>query len=229
MPRRLSRRLARLIAPLMGILVRLYFLTIRVHDEPRSAAFRRGRRPRAVYALWHSHQLSAIWQYRHCGAATLASAHRDAQYPAMAARSLGYTVVRGSSTRGGEVAFRELLTLLHDGHCVALTTDGPRGPRHVVKPGIIHLAARAGVPVIPLAIGHSSCWTLKSWDRFRIPKPFSRGYALWGEPVWTPPMSPSRAELETARLAVETQLERLEAEADRMAHQTADSARHDSA
>ena len=214
---RLKRFLAGAGSRLAGLVMRAYFLTIRIHEDRRSAAFRRGAGPRrAIYALWHSQQLLSIWHYRGCGAGTLASAHRDAEYPARAAMSLGYRVVRGSSTNGSGRAYRELLALAGEGRPIALTTDGPRGPRHVVKVGVIRLAAETGVPVIPLAIGHSSCWTVSSWDGFRIPKPFSRGYALWGDPVRVAKSS-SREEQETARLAVEEQLLRLTADADVLA------------
>lgn len=227
---RLKRFLARAASPLAGLVMRVYFLTIRIRDDRRSAAFRRGAGPRrAVYALWHSHQLPSMWHYRGCGAGTLASVHRDAEYPARAAMSLGYRVVRGSSTTGSGFAYRKLLALLSEGRPIALTTDGPRGPRQVVKAGVIHLAAEAGAPVIPIAIGLSSYWTVSSWDGFRIPKPFSCGYALWGNPVRIAKIS-SREEQETARLAVQRQLRRLTAEADSLARAAAsgNEARHTS-
>ena len=217
MARRWSRLAVVVLGPLAGFFLRLYFLTIRIVDEPRSAAFRRAsRKPGGLYVLWHSHQLAGIWHYRDCGVAVLASRHRDAEYPARAAASLGYIVVRGSSTRGGLQAYRELRDLARQGRPIALTPDGPRGPRHAVKAGIIHLARDTGVPVTPLAIGFSSFWTLPTWDGFRIPKPFSRGYALWGEAVQVPPEA-SSAEMERACRYLEEQLLHLEAEADRRA------------
>ena len=214
---RIGPRTAWLVSAALGAVVRLLFLTVRIQDCPRSAAWRRGQIPhRGVYPLWHSHQLGGIWHYRRQGVVTIASAHRDAEYPARFAESLGYIVVRGSSTRGGTRAFLELLGHARAGKAIAITPDGPRGPRHVVKPGAIHLAKDANVPVVPIAIGYSSCWTMKSWDGFRIPKPFCRGYVLWGDPV-TVRKNASNEEIEAARLNIERQMIRLEEQADALA------------
>jgi lysophospholipid acyltransferase (LPLAT)-like uncharacterized protein len=208
--------LPRVLGPLVGIVVRMYFLTIRIDDCQASQDFRLGHGPRGIFALWHAHQVAAIFHYRHLGAVTLASQHRDAEYAARAAKSLGYHVVRGSSTRGGVRAYMELADIAQAGRVIALTVDGPRGPRHEVKLGIIHLAKQSGAPVYPLAIGLSSFWELRSWDRFRIPKPFSRGYALWGKPV-SVSADASEAEIESARLEIQNQLIALEPIADGMA------------
>lgn len=204
-------------ALIAALFVRLLFLTVRIHDCPASAAWRLGHhRPGGIFPLWHSHQLGALWHYRHLGAATIASRHRDAEAVARFARSLGYRVSRGSSTRGGAPAFLELLRWAREKRAVAITPDGPKGPRHVVKPGVVALAKQAGVPVIPLAVGYSSCWVLRSWDGFRIPRPFGVGYVLWGQPVAVAADAGPDA-MEAARRNVEAQLLELEPRADAQA------------
>ena len=204
---------ARWVAP---TLVRLYFTTIRIHDDP---AIRPGRyRPRVqgLYIFWHDQQLAAMWHYRRRGACALISRHRDGEYIARVAQSLGIRTVRGSSTRGGSAALKELVDLARAGWAVALTPDGPRGPRHRVKPGILYLAQRTGLPIRGLAIGFSSFWTLRTWDRFRVPKPFSRGYCMWSDPVSVPPDFDEEARCALA-LGLEDALNTLCAEADRRA------------
>src|SRR6267143_1114133 len=94
----------------------------------------------------------------------------------------GFDVVRGSSSRIGAAAGLELSNVLSSGHDVLITPDGPRGPAYALGPGIIFLAQKTGAPVVPVNMEYSSCWRVKSWDRFIIPRPFSKVRVIIGQP-----------------------------------------------
>ncbi len=94
----------------------------------------------------------------------------------------GYETVRGSTSRGGGAALRGLVKAARSGRSLAITPDGPRGPRQRLQPGVITAAQMTGLPIIPLAGGASRAWWPGSWDRFCIPKPFARVRVLYGEP-----------------------------------------------
>jgi len=211
----LKRLLPRLAAVLGPLLVRLYFLTIRIRDDPAIRAHRYRPRVRGLFAFWHDQQLAMLWHYRHRGAWVLVSQHRDGEAVAAVAERMGVRTVRGSSTRGGPAALKRLVDLARAGWGVVVTPDGPRGPRHKVKPGVLYLARRTGLPIRCVAIGFSDFWTLKSWDRFRIPKPFGVGYAMWSEPIAPPGPGAEAAQAFIERL--EEALDRLADEADRRA------------
>jgi hypothetical protein len=194
-----------------------YYTTIRIVEGPEvRARMLRHPQPSGIYAFWHSHQLSALWHFRRSGAGILISASKDGEYIARVARSVGFTPLRGSSSRLGAAGLKALIEFARSGRPVAITPDGPRGPRHSIGPGVLAMAQKSSYPIVPFAIGLSSFWELPSWDRFRIPKPFSSGYACWGEPLSVPPDADD-ATLD--RLAAELRARMIELEefADRMA------------
>jgi lysophospholipid acyltransferase (LPLAT)-like uncharacterized protein len=194
-----------------------YYTTIRIVEGPEvRARMLRHPRPPGVYVFWHSHQLSALWHFRRVGAGILVSASKDGEYIARVARSVGFTPLRGSSSRLGALGLRALIEFARSGRPVALTPDGPRGPRHSIGPGVLVLAQKSGYPIVPFAIGLSSFWELPSWDRFRIPKPLSRGYACWGEPLSVPPDADD-ATLDQLAAELRARMIALEEFADRMA------------
>ena len=138
-----------------------------------------------LYALWHEYFLIPIVRFGNPGVSALVSRHADGQMLGMLLRSTGTGAVFGSTSRGGVGAVRELLRP-GMGH-VAVTPDGPRGPRRVVQPGIVYLASRTGMRIVPIGVGHRRPWRVKSWDQFAIPRPFSRVRCLFGEPLSVPP------------------------------------------
>ncbi len=160
--------------------------------------------------------------FRRCGisagsaAGILISASKDGEYIARIARSVGFVPLRGSSSRLGAPGLKALIELARSGRTVAITPDGPRGPRYSIGPGVLAVAQKSGYPIIPFAIGLSSFWELPSWDRFRIPKPFSRGYACWGEPLSVPPDADD-ATLDQLAAELRRRMIALEEFADRMA------------
>jgi hypothetical protein len=133
----------------------------------------------------------------------LISRHRDGGYLATFAERLGYRFVRGSSQRGGEVGLRGVVRALQGGSVVAVTPDGPRGPVERVKPGVVAAAQHAGVPIIPATARVSRSWTLGSWDRFAIPKPFARIEVVYGVPL---EVGPGKEGLRAGMSAVEAAL-----------------------
>jgi lysophospholipid acyltransferase (LPLAT)-like uncharacterized protein len=140
------------------------------------------RRP-FIFSLWHGQLLPLLWHHRHQQVAVLISEHRDGELVARLARSLGYRLLRGSSTRGGERALLGIVRDLRDGGEVAVTPDGPRGPAFKYAPGALVAAQRSGAPILPVAAHASSAWRLGSWDRFLVPKPFARVTVAYGDPV----------------------------------------------
>ena len=139
-----------------------------------------------IGALWHNRLLiypSVLRRFfpNRPGAA-LISASRDGDLLADAIKRFGFDVVRGSSSRMGASAIMQLSEVLASHRDVVITPDGPRGPVYEIGPGIIFLAQKTGIAVLPMNVEYSSCWRVKSWDRFIIPKPFSKIRTIIGEP-----------------------------------------------
>ncbi len=172
-------------AALLGsLLARLLALTWRVEvaDAPGyTRALAAGER--FIYALWHSGLLPLALHRRDEGIAVLVSRHHDGELVARLIERLGYVTARGSSTRGGDAGVRELLAWAERGRHLAFTPDGPRGPAEVAKVGAVYVAERTGMRVVPMALGVRSAWVFRSWDRFRVPRPFARVLVSHGEPV----------------------------------------------
>lgn len=143
------------------------------------------------------------------------SRHRDGENIARAVRHLDVATIRGSTARGGTTAIRTSLRLLNEGGYVAISPDGPRGPRMRVQPGIIALARLSGTPILPITYAVSWRKVARSWDRFVIALPFGRGVYQWGPPLYVA-RDADKAALEQARLTLEERLNALTAEADRM-------------
>ena len=112
----------------------------------------------------------------------------------------GIAPVWGSATTGGSGALRQALRLLHGGGALIVTPDGPRGPRYVVKPGIVALARKTGAPIVPLACSALRRWEFRSWDRMKLAKPFATLAVFVGDPIW---LDPAEADEETQRRRVE--------------------------
>jgi lysophospholipid acyltransferase (LPLAT)-like uncharacterized protein len=133
-----------------------------------------------IYTFWHGTMLPLLWRHRNTGVAILISEHGDGEIIARVAHSLGYRSVRGSSSRGAERALLGTVRALEEGHDVAFTPDGPRGPRETFAPGALIVAQRTRAPIVLIAVDAARAWRLSTWDGFLIPKPFARvtiGYA----------------------------------------------------
>jgi len=137
---------------------------------------------RYIFAFWHENMLLPAYRYSRPDIHVLISTHADGQLITDVVHRLGLRTVRGSTTRdgkdrGGAEAMLRLLKISRESHIV-ITPDGPRGPRRVLQPGIIYLAAKTGLPIVPVAWGYSHAWRAQSWDRFAVPRPFSKGYCV---------------------------------------------------
>ena len=136
-----------------------------------------------IFALWHGQLLPLLWHHREEGVRVLISEHRDGELVARTAQSLGYGLIRGSSTRGAERALISLVRELQEGHEVAITPDGPRGPAATFASGALVAAQRSDSFILPVAASADRAWRLRSWDRFMIPKPFARVTVAYGAPA----------------------------------------------
>lgn len=193
----------RIVAFLGAGLIRLLGMTwrIRVIDEGYLEAARR-LSPSVIYACWHGRMLALSYSHRNQRVHVLASEHRDGELMGQTIRLLGYGHVRGSSTRGGARAARELLDTLRRGYDLAITVDGPKGPRHVFKPGPLEIARLSGCAIIPITASSRRQWTFSSWDGFHVPKPFTKILIRYGEPVTVSAEAPPEV-LEQKRSAAE--------------------------
>lgn len=170
--------------PVVTALLRLLCSTLRFHTQAAPGAHPADQSSRAdLYPFWHSTLLLAAWRYRNLGIHILISQSFDGELIARIVARLGFIPVRGSSTRGGAAGLLALTRALGQGHKAAITVDGPRGPRHVAKPGAAAIALRANAQLSPFHLRPQRAWTLNSWDRFLIPKPFTRVTCAWPTPI----------------------------------------------
>jgi len=137
-----------------------------------------------LLAFWHARILMMAYAYRQWNGAVLISEHRDGEYIAQAAKYMGIDSVRGSTTRGGMKAFLRMLKMAKQGKCLGITPDGPKGPAEIVQPGTVQMAKKTGLPLRAVCYATKRQWRAKSWDKFYIPKPFTRGVFIIGEPIY---------------------------------------------
>lgn len=170
-------------APLVGALCRTY----RWHVEGAAhynAVLASGRQP--ILALWHGRILPGLHYFRNRGVVVITSQNFDGEWIARILHRFGFGTARGSTSRGGARALVQLRRDLAAGRPAAFTVDGPRGPARSVQPGVVFLAGATGHPILPYHIEADRYWTLKSWDRTQIPKPFSRVVLVMGKPIEVP-------------------------------------------
>jgi lysophospholipid acyltransferase (LPLAT)-like uncharacterized protein len=173
---------------------------IRVHGRvPQRERVARGESA-VVLCLWHGQMLPILVAHRGEPCTVLVSEHRDGEIIARILAAFGFSAARGSTTRGGSRALLQLAQLVRDGHDIAITPDGPRGPRREAAPGALLIAQRTGAPLVPLVAHVSAAWQLRSWDAFEIPKPFARVTVLYDAPVSVQATSARDAAAQTARL-----------------------------
>ena len=135
-----------------------------------------------IYTTWHRSFLFGVYFLRWRGGFTMASPSEDGEWAAGLVRRFGNFTVRGSSSRKGGVALHRLIEKLKEGHSGSMVTDAPRGPARKSKPGVLLLAQRSGVPILPMQFAAKWCICLRSWDRTIVPLPFSRFVVKFSEP-----------------------------------------------
>ena len=183
----------RLLAILGTIILRLLLATVRFRLEDPSELTRNSIKEPVIICFWHNRilgiTLAFLRQYPHRarkGVNVLTSASRDGEILAEVMRRLGMAAVRGSSSRRGSRAMRELIDLIESGYDVAITPDGPRGPRYAFGPGAISLAQLTGSPLTAVHAKYSRSFRMKTWDGFIIPLPFSEIFVKIDPPIYVP-------------------------------------------
>jgi lysophospholipid acyltransferase (LPLAT)-like uncharacterized protein len=200
----------RLAAWAIYVSVRLVAATLRYRLPDRSGFYDNPPTGQAIYATWHNRLALCFTAYfRHAskhsrtsGLAVMISASKDGAFLAESIRHFGVQPARGSTSRRGTQALRELVTWTKRGYDLGITPDGPRGPRYVVQDGVIYLAQLTRLPIIPLSYKLGWKIRVKSWDRFQIPLPFSRCEIFYGKPIYVP-----RETTDTEREELRKQLE----------------------
>jgi lysophospholipid acyltransferase (LPLAT)-like uncharacterized protein len=170
------------------ILIRVIGKTIRYEvsgSENFETIERAGRLP--IYAFWHDRIFASTYFFRHRGISVITSQSKDGEYIARFIQRLGYGSIRGSSTRGGVRALVEMIKAMRNGTPMAFTLDGPKGPRYEAKPGAVLLAKKTGNPIMPFVVECARYWTISSWDRLQIPKPFTRAKLIIDRPIYVDP------------------------------------------
>jgi lysophospholipid acyltransferase (LPLAT)-like uncharacterized protein len=176
--------------PFAYYLVRAYLSLIRiraVNEEMTLQYLKSGKK--MIVAVWHQRIIPVVGYARKFSVyapSAMISQSRDGDIIAGVASLLNFRPVRGSSSRGGKEALADMIADLTENQVAVHALDGPRGPRGIVKPGIIVMAQLSGVPIVPVYISVNRAWVLNSWDRFIIPKPFSKVVIRWDSPIYIP-------------------------------------------
>jgi lysophospholipid acyltransferase (LPLAT)-like uncharacterized protein len=196
---------ARVLIELGFGLYRLWARTLRLQVEDPHDVVGFVRKQPVIFAIWHNRllMLPRVFDpsFPTRQSYGLISASRDGDLIAIFIERSGYGTIRGSSSRKGVIALRQLVETLAAGGNVLVTPDGPRGPVYQASQGVVFLAQKSGAPVIPIHMEYSSCWRLKSWDRFVVPWPFAKLRAIFGAPIQMPPMeNADQSEAERIRL-----------------------------
>jgi lysophospholipid acyltransferase (LPLAT)-like uncharacterized protein len=166
-----------------------------------------------IYAFWHGRMLIFAYSHRRQKIHVLISQHRDGEYIARIIHRLGFVSIRGSTTRGGPKAVFEICDKISSGYDVAISPDGPKGPGFEVHPGIMYVAQRSQMPILPITNSARRRWNLQSWDKFLIPHPFSQTVIVLGKPIYVT-VEATAEELEEKRKELENDLGELTRTAD---------------
>lgn len=217
----------RLMARCAVALCRLLFRTLRLRfqEVDRSVNPYYGDGPAVIYSVWHDAACFPIFAGRHLRTVALVSKHQDGSLLAAGLEMCGVGLVRGSSSRAGASALREMIDLPSDRN-VVMTPDGPRGPRRRTKAGMVFLAAHTGRAIVPTGFAATSSWNIRgSWTNLSIPKPFTTLYLLTGAPIPVP-RDASRETMAEIEAEVQAEMDRLTAEAELLAHPNTAAAEH---
>lgn len=214
-----NRTLIRLIARVVAFFARGLFLTVRVRVIQAVPGFSPHLEPdekhRSLFCVWHDAILASAFCGKTVNVAALVSQNYDGTVMADVLDAIGIQPVRGSSSRGGAAAIRQMFSLAERKHMV-IATDGPRGPRRVVKDGIVYLASHSGRPIVPTAFASSWAWKPRGrWTDLVVPVPFSSGIMLGGPPIRIPEgLTPPQ--LAPYRDLVQQAMDELQSRADRL-------------
>jgi hypothetical protein len=199
-----------LLAYLIYPVVRAVCLTLRVKVVNREGLDGDGK----IACMWHGRTVLPAFGKFWSGYSVIISHSRDGEMQARIYKKLGFNIIRGSTGRGGARAAVESIRVLRNGGRMAITPDGPKGPPGVVQEGVVYLAKKAGVPLIPLGISARPRLLAKSWDRFLVPAPFGKATIIVGDPI-SISRDATHEEEEAVRAKLESEMRRLENEAER--------------
>ena len=157
---------------------------------------------KVIYAFWHRNMIPLLFLHKFEKAVILISNSKDGNLIANPAHVLGYLTSRGSSRRGGSSAMKKLIKLSQD-HCIAITPDGPKGPAKMVKDGVVFLSYFTGLPIVPIAVDIKLEKVFNSWDRFRLPKLFSKINISYGVPIFVNSKDEIKAKMQLVQKAME--------------------------
>lgn len=155
-----------------------------IHREAIDRLVEEGKR--YILAFWHGRLFMMLYSYPGKKMTVMISKHKDGEYIARTMSFFGFDSTRGSSTEGAVSAFKEILKKAKAGYDIAITPDGPRGPKYEVQMGIIEVARLTGLPIVPVSFSASRKKIFRSWDSFLFPYPFSQGVFYYGEPIFVP-------------------------------------------
>ena len=201
-----QRLIIRVAGVFVYVLVRMLGSTIRFQTtgwENFEAIEQAGKLP--IYSFWHNRIISGTYFFRDRGIIVLSSSSFDSEYTARCIQRLGFGIIKGSSTRGGIQALVGMIRMMKQGFAMAFTIDGPKGPRYKAKAGPVVLAKKTGNPLMPFVIECERFWTLKSWDRLQIPKPFTKANLIIGKPIYVDANARDE-ELEEKRIELQSSL-----------------------
>lgn len=198
--------------PVVALLCRTWHWRVDGYDHYLTIS-EDGRLP--IFAFWHGRILPATWFWRKRKIVVMTSENFDGEWIARIIERFGFGAARGSTSRGGARALAKLRREMKAGKPTAFTLDGPRGPRQTAQLGAIWLSELTGNPILPFHIEAASCWTINSWDRTQIPKPFTQVVVAIGEPLHVSAQS-SESERELLRLQLEQTLKSLQARTNEM-------------
>ena len=197
-----------LVSGLLYAIIRTLGMTyrIKVHGDPTTPPGGK------VFCGWHGKSLVFENYFRGKGVWVIISPSRDGEIQASLFRKMGYKIIRGSTGREGVRAAIEAIKQLKQGETLAMTPDGPRGPSGVVQPGVVVMAQKSGAALIPVGITANRKWTINSWDKHMIPKPFAKAVIVFGEPI----IADGTMDQEAVRAELEKRIHQLEAEAEEL-------------
>lgn len=185
-----------------GAILKLLRLSLKISLENANP-----KDQKCIYLFWHRNLIPLALHRIGETLAIVVSASKDGELIAGPMQELGYIPVRGSTTRKGSEALREMLRLSKEMQ-LGITPDGPKGPSKSIQPGVLYIALLAGIPIIPMQAEIEREWIFNSWDRFRVPKPFSRIRIKYGSPHWVR----SKEDFEPVLLSLKEEMDSLEAE-----------------
>lgn len=168
---------------------------------------------RIAWAFWHGRQSVLLDRHRRDPVVILASLSADGEIQAALLKRFGYAVTRGSSSRGGVRGLINMIRAARMGYEPGFAVDGPKGPRHEVKPGVVLLARKLSTLIVPATAAATPAWFIRSWDRTMIPRPFGRAVIVYGDPVRVPGDADDDT-IEACRKQLEDELRRITAVAD---------------